>query len=88
MKPADQDSHFFIHMSTTRLTPSLLVSSADHFCKQFGPRPGPKEHQTWSCSKLFDILIVFLKEIFQKVDFEKNSADDKRAGKISQGAKS
>ena len=30
--------------------------------------------------------IVFLKEFFKKVDFEKKSADDKKARKISQGA--
>ena len=34
-----------------------------------------------------ETLIVFLKDFFEKVDFEKKSADDKKAGKISQGAK-
>ena len=39
----------------------LLVSSADNFCKQLGPRPGPKECLALSGSKLFDTLIEFLK---------------------------
>ena len=37
--------------------------------------------------KLSDTLIVFLKELFKSVDFEKKStADDKNACKISQEA--
>ena len=51
------------------LTLYLLVSSADNFCKQG--------------SKLFDTLMVFLKEIFEKVD-----ADDKNTQKIPQEPKS
>ena len=39
--------------------------STDNFCKQFGPRSGLAE----SGSKLFDTLIVFLKELFEKVYF-------------------
>ena len=46
---------------------NLLVSSVDNLCKQFGPRSGP-----WSGSKMFDTHIVFLKEFFEKDDFEKN----------------
>ena len=49
------------------LTPCLPVSSADNVGKQFGPRSGPTNRRAWSGSKLFDILIVFLKEFFQKV---------------------
>ena len=45
------------------LTHCLLVSSADNICEQFGPRSG---------SKLFDTLMVFLKEFFETFDFEKN----------------
>ena len=45
-----------------------FLLSADNLCKQFGPK---------SVSKLFDTLIVFLKELFEKVNFEKKSADDK-----------
>ena len=55
------------------LTLCLLVWSADNFCKQFGPK---------SWSKLFDTLMVFLKEFFEKVDFEKKKADDKGHEKL------
>ena len=44
-----------------------------------------KEQSHWS--KLFDTLMVFLKEFFEKVDFEKLSKRQK-TWKISQGAKS
>ena len=37
------------------------LSTADNFCKQFVPRPGPTESRAWSGSKLFDTLMVFLK---------------------------
>ena len=56
------------------------MSSADNLGKQFGLRSGP----TNPGSKLFDILMVFLKEFFQKVNFEKKSADNKKAWKITQ----
>ena len=52
------------------LTLCLPVLSADNLCKQFGPRPGPTKHRALSGSKLFDALMVFLKEFFEKVDFE------------------
>ena len=42
------------------LTLCLLVSSADNLCKQCRP------NQAWSGSKLFDTLIAFLKEHFEK----------------------
>ena len=53
-------------------TLSLLVSSADNLSKQSEPRSGPTKCRAWSVSKLFDTLMVFLKEFFEKVDFEKN----------------
>ena len=40
------------------LTLGLLVSSADNFCKQFGPRSD--QILSVSGSKLFDTLMVFL----------------------------
>ena len=61
----------------TSLTHCLPETSADDLCKQFGPRSGPTKRRARSVSKLFDNLIVFLKEFFEKVDFEKKSADDK-----------
>ena len=64
------------------LTLYLLVSSADTFCKQFGPRSGPTRCWVYSVSKLFDILIVFLKEFFKKKNyFEKNQQTTKNMKK-------
>ena len=42
----------------------LNLSSADNHCKLSGPRSEPKECRSWSGSKLFDTLIVFLKDLF------------------------
>ena len=64
------------------LTLCLPVSSADNFGKQFGPRSGPTNRRAWSGSKLFDILMVFLKEFFQKVNFEKNQQTTKKHEKL------
>ena len=66
-------------MQIYRLNLCILVSSADNFCKQFGPRSDPTISRAKSGSKLFDTLMVFLKEFFRKVDFEQKSADDKKA---------
>ena len=43
-----------------------------HLCIQFGPRSGPTG--CWVCfgSKLFDTVIVFQKEFFEKVNFEQD----------------
>ena len=49
------------------------MSSADNLGKHFGPRSGPTKCQALSGSKLFDTLMVFLKEFFKKVDFEKKN---------------
>ena len=71
------------------LTLCVLVSSADNLSKMFGPRPGPTKCRACSGSKLFDTLKVFLKEFFQKDDFEKKSADDKKKTcKTTQGSNS
>ena len=42
------------------------LSSADNLCKYFGTRWGPTKYLSWSGLKLFDTLIVFMKEIFGK----------------------
>ena len=63
--------------SLQRLTLHLLVLSADNFCKQFGSR-----------SKLFDTLVVFMKEFFEKVDFEKNKQTTKKKKKFPGGSRS
>ena len=49
----------------------MTLSSAGNLCKQFGPRSGPTECQACSGSKLFDTDSV-LKELFEKINFEKN----------------
>ena len=64
------------------LTLCLPVTSAVNLGKQFGPRSGPTNRRAWSGSKLFDILMVFLKEFFQKVNFEKNRQTTKRCEKL------
>ena len=56
------------------VTLCLLVSCADNFCKQFGPRSGPTKFRARSGFKLFDTLIIFLREAFEKVDFEKTNS--------------
>ena len=65
------------------LFPCLLVSSADNLCRQSGPRSFPKEHRTWSASKLFDTLGVFLKDFFKNVDFEKSQQMTKKHEKFT-----
>ena len=67
------------------LTLNLLVPSADNFCKQFGPRSGPTNGRAWSGFKLFDTLMVFLKEFFEKADFERNQQTTKKHEKFSVG---
>ena len=67
--------------TNNELTLDLLVLSSDSFCKQFGPKSGLAECRAWFGSKLFDILIIFLKEFFDKYDFKKIIADDKKARK-------
>ena len=63
----------------------LLVLSADNLCNQFETRSGSTKCRAWSGSNPFDTQMVFLKEFFQKVDFEKKSAEDKKAWTISRG---
>ena len=54
-----------------KVTFFLQVSSADNRCKQFGPRSGLTKYWAESGSTLFDIQMVFLKQFFEKDDFEK-----------------
>ena len=49
---------------------NLIGCHTDNFCKQFGPRSGP----TW-------ILMVFLKEFIEKVNFEKSHLTTKKHAK-------
>ena len=68
-----------------QVTLCILASSADNLYKQFGSRSGPTKCRAWSGYKLFDTLMVFLKEILEKVDFEKNQQTTKTR-KSSQNA--
>ena len=52
-----------------QVTNSFLASGDFNRCKQFEPRSGPTERRSWSGSKLFNTLIVFLNEFFEKVNF-------------------
>ena len=58
---------------------SSLTSSADNLCKQFRPRSSLTECRSWSGSKQFDTLKVFLKEFFEEVNFEKTQQTTTRA---------
>ena len=59
------------------------MPSADNFCKQFGPRSGPTKRRACSGSKLYDTLMVFLKEFFKKiVDFGKKQQTSKKHAKF------
>ena len=71
----------FPHDAAHSLTLCQLVSCDDNLCKQFGPRSGLTWCRAWSGSELFDSLMVFLKEFFEKVDFEKNQQTTKKKKK-------
>ena len=53
------------------------MSSAENLSKQFGPRSVAKNIRAWSGIKLFDTQVVFLREIFKKVNFEKKQQTTK-----------
>ena len=63
----------------------LLVSSADIFCKQFGTRSGPTSCRACSGSKLFDTLMVFLKESFERLILKTISRRQKKHKKFPRG---
>ena len=52
---------------------SLTMVFLDNLCKQFGPRSGPTKCLEPSCLT----LIVFLKEHFERVNFEKSQQTTK-----------
>ena len=54
--------------------PATTLSSAYNLCKQFGSRSGSTEFWSGSGSNPSDTLIVFLKEYFEKVNFEKKAS--------------
>ena len=64
------------------------MSSADNICKQFETRSGPTKCRAWSGSNPFDTQMVFLKEFFKNVDFEKNQQTTKKHEKFPMELKS
>ena len=69
----DKKLNFVAEFVDGTLTLYLLVSTTDNLCKQFGPRPGLTKCWAWSVSLLFNTLMVFLKENFQKKLILKNT---------------
>ena len=66
-------SHFSGHFYHPLIT---FANSLDPTCR------------AWSGSKLFDNLMVFPKDFFENINFEKKLADNKAACKVTQHAKS
>ena len=74
---AVQQLFSFISIGSLALTLYLPVSSAEKFSNSSDP---------WSSrSKLFDTLMIFLKEFFKKIDFEKNRQTTKSKIDITVG---
>ena len=81
-------SHRISLLVLYELTLHLLVLSADNQCKQYWIQISPTEFLASSGSKVFDNLMVFLKEIVKKVYFEKKKISRRqKSWKISQHAK-
>ena len=59
-----------------------LMLSADNLHIQFGPRSSLTKYWAWSGSKLFSILMMFLKINFLKVIFEKYQQTAKKHAKL------
>ena len=75
-------SYLLAHFITLSSKLRLLLS-ADNLCKQFGPRSGLAVCPSWSVSKLFDSLMVFQKNFFEKLfkKKKKKSADNNKSMK-------
>ena len=58
--------------------------SSDNLCKQIVPSPGPTCCRAWTGYKLFDTMIVFLKDFFGKKNERKNQQTTTKARKITQ----
>ena len=58
------------------------MSSVETFANSLDPDQARQNVGPDLDPKLFDTLMVFLKEFFKKVDFEKKSADDKNHAKL------
>ena len=62
----------------------ITVCQSTHL-DHFGPRSGQTKGWAWSGSNLFDTQMVFLKEFFEKVDFEKNQQTTTKHEKFPRG---
>ena len=60
-----------------RIRVNVLLSSADNFCEQLDPDQDRQNVGPDLDPNCFDTLMVFLKEYFEKVDFEKNQQTTK-----------
>ena len=65
----------------------MLCRLLKTFANSFGSTSGPTKCRAWSGSKPFVTLIVFLKEFFEKVDFEKSQQTTTKTLKTTQHAK-
>ena len=71
----------------------LLVSSADYFCKQFGPRSGPTKRRAWVLSGLIWSQTVWHSDGIHEIIFRKswfwkqNQQTTKKHETFSRGAK-
>ena len=75
----------FSHQSPSHHTPSLLAVtfvSVDNLFKQFESRSGPTKCRSCSGPKLFDSLIVFLKEFLKKIILKKVSRQQQKHEKL------
>ena len=65
IKPKFWNWYHIIIRDKVKLFPckQRILSSADNLCKQFGSRSRLTDCRSWSGSKLFDTLIVFLRKL-------------------------
>ena len=70
------------------LSASDDLSSADNLCNSLDPDLARQKCRAWSGSKSFDIEMACVKDLKKKKKKKKKSADDNKACKISQYAKS
>ena len=87
LEPATSRSrvkHSTIEPLHSLFTPYFQVSSANNVSKQFGPRSGWTIRWAYSGYKLFDTLMVILKDLFfKKVILDKNQHTAKRHTKVT-----
>ena len=67
------------------LTLCLLVLSADYHCKQFGPRSGPTNVGPDLDPNYLTMMVRYSRNIFEKVDYEKISRQQKSMQKFPVG---